>query len=170
MPSSSRKLRRERVMRFFRYAYLKLVRKNDSPERVGRGAAMGIFIGVFPTLWFGPVLSLAAAGLAGANRAAALVGNVICGPLTPLTWTLSVFAGNWLVSAEWRIARELLNLESRAEIAQRFLATFLLGNVTVSIALAAAGYVLVWRLAERHRRRKLARRTPPPESAAEMVD
>jgi hypothetical protein len=141
--------------RIFRYAYLKCVRQNHTPERVGRGAALGVFIGIFPTLWFGPVLSLAAAGLMGANRAAALVGNFVCGPLTPFTWTLSVFVGNMLVREEWRIARELLEQERRV-ILERFLATFLLGNVTVSLAFAMSGYVLVWWLARRYRTRRKA--------------
>jgi uncharacterized protein (DUF2062 family) len=147
--------RRSRLYRIFRYAYLKCIRQNHTPERIGRGMALGVFIGIFPTLWFGPVLSLAAAGLMGANRAAAVVGNFICGPLTPFTWTLSVFVGNLLVREEWRIARELLEQDRRV-IMERFLATFLLGNVTVSFAFALAGYALVWWLARRYRARRLA--------------
>jgi len=148
---------RSRLYRIYRYAYLKTVRQNHAPERIGRGAALGIFIGVFPTLWFGPVLSLVSAGLVGANRAAALVGNVVCGPLTPVTWTISVIVGNWMVAPEWRVARELIEQRSVQEVASRALGTFLLGNVVVSLALAVAGYAMAWWLAERHQRAKLAR-------------
>jgi hypothetical protein len=156
------------LYRIFRYAYLRCVRQNQTPERVARGTAVGIFVGIFPTLWFGPVLSLAAAGVTGANRAAALVGNVICGPLTPVTWTISVLVGNLLVREEWRIARELLEQDRRV-ILERFAATFLLGNVTVSLAFALAGYALVWWLAERHQaRRRNATSQRRLERAAEL--
>lgn len=164
MPRSKSSRGRNRLYRAYRYVYLKLVRKNDSPERVGRGAALGIFVGVFPTLWFGPVLSVAAAGLLGANRAAALLGNVASGPLTPITWTLAVLVGNQLVREEWRIARELLETADRATITQRFFTTFLVGNVAVSAALAVAGYALAWWLALRHRRRLVGRSRAPAES------
>lgn len=152
--------RRSKLFRIFRFAYLKCIRQHHTPERVGRGMGLGVFIGIFPTLWFGPVLSLAAAGLLGANRAAALVGNFISGPLTPFTWTLSVFVGNALVREEWRIARELLEQERRI-IIERFLGTFLLGNVTVSLAFALISYAVVWWLAHRHRARRMAVATRP---------
>ncbi len=129
------------------------MRSNDSPERIGRGTAVGFFVGVFPTLWLGPPLAIAAAGLLGANRAAALLGNVVCGPLTPITWGLSVALGNQLVGEHLRISSEVLATGSRSEITQRFFATFLTGNLAVSLVLAAMGYALAWGLAARRRRR-----------------
>jgi hypothetical protein len=141
--------------RIFRYVYLKLVRKNDAPERIGRGAGLGIFIGIFPTLWFGPALAVAAAGLLQANRAAALLGSFVCGPLTPFTWTLAALVGNQVVHPSYRIEAHLLSWEHRAVIAERFFVTFLLGNLMVSIVLSLAGYALVWWLAARRAGRKL---------------
>ena len=142
--------------RIFRYVYLKLVRKNDAPERVGRGAGLGIFIGIFPTLWFGPALAIAAAGLLQANRAAALLGSFVCGPLTPFTWTLAAVVGNQLVQPHYRIAAHLLTWENRAMVAERFFVTFLLGNVIVSIVFSLAGYALVWWLAARRKSERTA--------------
>jgi len=150
---------RNRLYRLYRYAYLECVRQHPEPERVGRGMGLGIFVGIFPTLWLGPVLTVAAAGLIGANRAAALIGNVVCGPLTPFTWTLSVLVGNLLVSPEWRVAADLITQRSATEVATRFFGTFLIGNVVVSAAGAALGYAVAWWLAERHRRKKAALRT-----------
>jgi uncharacterized protein (DUF2062 family) len=121
---------------------------------VGRGTALGVFIGVLPTLWFGPLLAVFAAGPLGANRAAALASMVATGPLMPFIWTLCVVVGNQLVSERWRVAADLIASSNKAEITQRFFATFLVGNVAVGAALALAGYVLVWWLAHRHRSRK----------------
>lgn len=139
------------LARVLRYAYLKLVRKNDTPERVGRGVGIGVFVGIFPTLWFGPALTVTLAGLLQANRAAALLGSFACGPLTPFTWTLAAVVGNQLVPEHYRIALHLLTWANRDIIAQRFFITFLLGNVIVSLAFSLAGYGLVWWLAARRK-------------------
>jgi len=152
-----------RSYRIFRYVYLKLLRTNATPERIGRGTALGIFLGVFPTFGLGPPLATAGAGLLGANRAAALLSSFACGPLTPFTWTAALLAGNQLVSEEWRIARELIASGSRSEIMQRFFATFMVGNVAVGVALSIAGYFLVWWLAHRHRSRKFTKPLLEPQ-------
>jgi uncharacterized protein (DUF2062 family) len=147
---------RSRLYRIYRYVYLKLVRENDSPERVGRGAALGIFIGVFPTLWFGPVLAWSGAGLIAANRASALVIMIATGPLIPFIWTLCVLLGNALVSPERRIAAELIERHDTQTVLQYSFTTFMLGNILVSFGMAAAAYVIVWMFARRFRRRKLS--------------
>lgn len=154
-----RRTNRNRYARLFRYAYLRLVRVNATPERIGRGTALGMFLGVFPTFGLGPPLATLGAGMVGANRAAALLSSFICGPLTPFTWTAALFAGNALVAEEWRIARELIASGSKIEIMQRFFATFMIGNVAIGLALAIAGYFAAWWLAHRYRQRKFARAT-----------
>lgn len=145
---------RGRYYRIFRYVYLKLLRVNATPERIGRGTGLGIFIGIFPTLWFGPALAVAGAGLIGAHRGAALLGSFACGPLTPFTWTLAVFVGNWMVSPAWRISADLLSYANRDVILKQFFLTFLVGNITISIFFGLAGYALVWWLAHRRRMRR----------------
>lgn len=159
-----------RFWRIFRYVYLRLIRKNDSPERVGRGAGLGIFIGIFPTLWFGPALAIFSAGLMGANRAAALLGSFVCGPLTPFTWTLAVIVGNLMVGPEWRVATELISYENRGLIGKQFLMTFMVGNFTISILFGLLGYAVIWWLAARQRKVVLARREARAVAEAGSLD
>jgi uncharacterized protein len=160
------KRRGGRIRRIYRYVYWKLVRKNDRPERVGRGAALGVFLGVFPTLYLGPIIGVAVAGPLGANRAAALASMIATGPLMPLIWTGCVLAGNLLVSAERRIGRALIEDRNTGEIAANFLGTFLLGTFVVGLGLAVVGYGLAWWLASRYRqrRRERLRRLAKPAS------
>ncbi len=157
--SGKSRKRRGRIARLVRYFYLRITRKNDSPERLGRGVFIGVFVGIFPTLWFGPALTLALAGLLQANRGAALLGSFVCGPLTPVTWTLAAVLGNQLVHPDYRVAAHLLTWENRNMIAERFFVTFLLGNVIVSFVFALAGYALVWWFAAR-RKDSASNRTP----------
>lgn len=113
-------------------------------------------MGIFPTLWFGPALTVALAGLLQANRAAGLLGSFACGPLTPFTWTLAAVVGNQMVPPHYRIAVEMLTWHNRDIIAERFFVTFLLGNVVVSTVFSLAGYALVWWLAARRLRARTA--------------
>ncbi len=149
-----------RLYRIYKFAYLAFVRKNDSPERLGRGAGLGIFIGVVPTAYFGPIIALALAGPLGANRAAALAGMVVTGPVMALIWTLGVLVGNALVSPERRIGRALIEQHDTAAVLSHFLGTFLLGNVIVAFVLGLTGYGVVWWMAWRWRERKRQARVP----------
>ena len=161
MPTSHSSRTRSRLYRIYRYAFLKLVRGNDTPERIGRGSAVGVFVGVFPTLWFGPLLAPAGAGLLGGNRAAALASLLVTGPLMPFLWTGCVLVGNELVAPERRIAADLIARHDTQTILQYFFTTFMLGNLVVSLATALAAYFLVWRLAGRHRERRALARLEP---------
>ena len=152
--------RRSRLYRIYRYAYLAFVRKNDSPERLGRGAGLGIFIGVVPTFYFGPIIAVAVAGPLGANRAAALAGMIVTGPVMALIWTLCVVVGNALVSPARRIGQALIERHDTAAVLANFLGTFLLGNMIVAVSLAIVGYGLVWWMALRYRERKRQVREP----------
>ena len=143
-----------RLQRIYRFAYLAFVRKNDSPERLGRGAGLGIFVGIVPTLYFGPVIAVALAGPLGANRAAALAGMVVTGPVMALIWTLCVIVGNALASPERRIGRALVEQHDTAAVLSNFLGTFLLGNLIVAFVLGLVAYGIVWWLARRLRERK----------------
>ena len=149
-----------RLYRIYRFAYLAFVRNNDSPERLGRGAGLGIFIGVVPTLYFGPLIAVGLAGPLGANRAAALAGMIVTGPVMALIWTLCAVVGNALVSPERRIGPALIEQHDTAAILSNFLGTFLLGNVMVAAGLALVGYGLVWLLAPRYRGRERQAHAP----------
>ncbi|HEX7125562.1 MAG TPA: DUF2062 domain-containing protein, partial [Thermodesulfobacteriota bacterium] len=62
-----------RVGRVLRYYYLRLVRIDDSPEKIGGGVALGVFLGIFPTFGLGLLLAVALAHRVHVNRAAALL-------------------------------------------------------------------------------------------------
>ncbi|MBU0604792.1 MAG: DUF2062 domain-containing protein [Candidatus Omnitrophica bacterium] len=64
-----------RVSRFFKWAYLKLFRINDTPQRIALGLGLGVFTGVLPGT--GPIAALALAFILRVNRASALLGSII---------------------------------------------------------------------------------------------
>ena len=150
-----------RIKRAARLNYLKLLRLNDPPERIARGAAIGVAMGILPTFGLGTLLSLACAFILRANKAAAIVGSFIMNPLTsPFFWTLSVILGS-VVLREDRAAMMQKVSSTNGENVLRHIgwATFvyMTGNVIITVALTGASYYLVKGWVARHRAKKAAR-------------
>jgi len=89
------------VGRFFEWLYEKLVKIDDTPQKIALGFGLGVFAGNFPGT--GPLASLFCAFLFRANRAAALLGSFITNTwLTILTFILSVKAGSAILGLKWQ--------------------------------------------------------------------
>lgn len=157
-----------RVRRALRYYYLRLVRIDDSPEKIAGGVALGIFLGVFPTFGLGLILAVALASWLHVNRAAALLGALIMNPFTtPFFWTLSATVGAIVFQAEnSKILEAARHFEqSWAAVFRRGALVYLVGNTIVSIVFAAVGYAIARRFAavvhakrRERRHRRAARR------------
>jgi uncharacterized protein len=154
-----------RVRRALRYYYLRLVRIDDSPEKIARGVALGVFLGVFPTFGLGLILAVVLASRMHANKAAALLGSVIMNPFTaPLFWALSAAVG----AAAFGVDREAI-LEVARDFESNWAHLFgwlglayVVGNVIVSVACTAVAFFLTRRVAEvvhDRRRERRHRRT-----------
>ena len=80
-----------RLKRKARLTYLKILRIDDPPERIARGAAIGVAMGVLPTFGLGTLFALAFAFVFRANKAASVLGSFIMNPVTtPFFWTANV--------------------------------------------------------------------------------
>lgn len=91
------------LLRFGKLAYLKLVRINDSDQKVAIGFGMGVFLGVMPGI--GPVAALACALVFRVNRASALLGSLLTNTwLSVVTFIWSVKAGSAMTGLEWQKA------------------------------------------------------------------
>jgi len=60
----------------------KLLLINDSPERIARGFAIGVFWGIMPTFGFAWVFALPAAFLLRANKVSTILGTFVSNPFT----------------------------------------------------------------------------------------
>jgi uncharacterized protein (DUF2062 family) len=77
-----RRLPRIYARRALRWLKLHILHINDSPARIARGVAIGIFIAWTPMIGFHIVMTLAASFLLRANKVAALVAIWINNPFT----------------------------------------------------------------------------------------
>lgn len=95
------KNQKNRLTRFFKALYLRLVRMNDSPQRIAAGFGLGVFLGILPGT--GPIASLAAAALFKVNKAAALLGSLITNTwLSVVSIVLSIKLGSAIMGLSWQ--------------------------------------------------------------------
>ncbi len=155
----------DKIKEWGRGLYDKLVRMNDSPQRIAIGFGVGVFLGILPGT--GPIAALAVSWALRLNKAAAVLGSMLTNTwLSVVTFALALKIGSWLTGSNW------LNIKEHAkQLLEHFSANalwdasmihvlkpLLLGYAAVALLCGLAGYVLVliflgprlWR--GRHRR------------------
>lgn len=149
----------ERVRRWLKLHHLKLLRIDDPPERIARGVAIGVFIGIIPTFYLGFIFALILAFIFRANKVAAIAGTFIMNPLTmPFFFILSATVGGLIFWEErGAIMAGIKNHQFFSSIGWASI-VYLVGNIIVAGALSLSSYFITRRLIIRHRTKKAYRR------------
>lgn len=148
-----------RFKRKARLTYLRILRIDDPPERIARGAAIGVAMGVLPTFGLGIILSLAAAFFLRANKAASVLGSFIMNPVTsPFFWGASVIIGSLLTGEDSSTIYAQMKENGFVTGAGKATLVFFLGNLVVTAATTFASYYIVRNAIIRHRRKKEEKR------------
>lgn len=71
-----------RLRRKIRYCYWRLRRLKGDPGKIAWGMALGVFIGVTPTIPFHMISALALASILRVSRTAAVMGCWVSNPIT----------------------------------------------------------------------------------------
>ncbi|MEW6593759.1 MAG: DUF2062 domain-containing protein [Thermodesulfobacteriota bacterium] len=141
-----------------RYYYLKLLRLQGDPETLARGVAIGIFIGITPTLPLHTVLILLFAYLLGGNAIAALIAAMaVSNPLTLVPqYYVCWRVGDWLRPGHlsWEKIEALLHadlgfresLRAFGTLSYDALTVLLLGGLVLALPTALIAYPLSRRL------------------------
>ncbi len=148
-----------RLRRMVRLTYLKILRIDDPPERIARGAAIGVAMGVLPTFGLGIILSLAFAFILRANKAASVLGSFIMNPVTsPFFWTASLLIGSFLTGSDYSSIMEKVKENGFLTGAGEASFVFMAGNAVITAATTLASYYIVRNSIIRHRRKKEEKR------------
>lgn len=162
MARNKNRPRSERVRRSLKLVYLRLIRLNDPPERIARGAAIGVLMGILPTFGIGGLLSVALAFVLRANKAAAVIGSMIMNPFTsPFFWMLSAIIGSYMLGEDPNaVMAELRGVDAENILRSLGHLTFvyMAGNVALSTAFTFIAYYLVKAWIIEHRRHKTEKR------------
>jgi hypothetical protein len=164
---------KERIRRLVKLSYLKLLRIDDSTEKIARGAALGAFIGLMPTLGVGFILCIICSFLLKVNKAAAIIASFVMNPFTaPLVWSGSIYIGKFIF---WRErASEVFYGSGHESIIKEIghiPLAFVTGNTIIASFFSAIVYILVKNAVVQHRKRKAARKLKAreKESRAKMT-
>jgi uncharacterized protein (DUF2062 family) len=162
---------RERVRRWGRFIYLRLVRQNDEPDKVAKGVGLGVFLGIFPTFGVGVILAVLIATWVRWNRASAALGTLIMNPFfNPFFVSLSVLAGNLLVPVRLRITVESFRKGKLWSGFYHAVPVYLLGNILVSTLFAVLAYWVALGAIKAYRQRRAAARLAALASAEAASD
>jgi len=154
-------LEKRRFVRWVRYHYLRLVRLNDSPEKVASGFAIGVAVGVLPTFGLGIVIVIFLAWLTNINKVSAIIGSLVMNPWTsPFFWALSFFAGSLMLGNNIHDTALLFRgLKTQGDmweavLGKRLILPYIIGNITVTAVSVATSYIATYYLVKAHKNAK----------------
>ena len=144
-------------LRATKYYYLRFIRLRGQPSVLARGVAVGIFVGITPTIPFHAILALILAFVMRGSKVAALLSTVLVS--NPLTFVpqyyLSFQIGNWLTPGKisWEKMTELMEaLSSGANFSESLTAlghmglealiVILIGGSILALPFTVASYIL----------------------------
>ncbi|HCC54724.1 MAG TPA: DUF2062 domain-containing protein [Desulfobulbaceae bacterium] len=143
-----------------RYYYLKFLRLQGDPHSLAMGIAIGLFVGITPTVPLHTVFIIILAWPLRGNILAALIAATAIS--NPLTWLPQYYfswrLGNWLLPGylSWEKIRSLLglfasdtgfqqNFATLGQLGLKAVAVMLLGGILLAIPFACAGYILSYK-------------------------
>jgi hypothetical protein len=144
------------LRRKIRYCYLRLRRMQGDPRKIAWGMALGVFIGVTPTIPFHTISALALAHLFRISRVAAVMGVWFSNPITiPPLYYFSFVIGKGLLYPYQSLSfpqsfdvRELLRLGWEVNLALQ------IGGLILALPFGVAAYFVTLWLVNRYRRQK----------------
>lgn len=137
------KVRGSALDRTLRYLYLRFIRLHGSPKDVARGLALGVFIGMTPTMGIQTPLALFGAMLLKENKLAAMIGVWISNPMTfiPL-YTFNFKMGKYLLGTHDIRMPTFTSIEELMALGHDFLLPLIVGSVVAGIITSAISYVI----------------------------
>ncbi len=149
--------RRWGFFRQFKLNVIRLARIQSEPDAIGRGMALGLFIGFTPTFGIQILLAILFAFLLRQNKIATFVGVWITNPFTaPFIYGLEYEIGRMLMGMP-PIGSAHFNYDFSWEMGMQVGLPLLLGSAVLGIPVAIIGYSLSVRFVPSLRQWKIPR-------------
>ncbi len=157
----------ERFRAVFRYCHLRLVRNAGAPEYIGRGVALGLFVGFFIPICFQIVVVIPLAFLLRAAKVPAVAFTFVSNHFSIIVlYPLQCYLGSYLIFRPFRYAE--LEARLRQVIVERswsafralgndVVLSFFAGGLLLGAVAAVAGYWITVRQVRRYREKREAR-------------
>jgi len=149
--------RRWGFFRQFKLNVIRLARLRSEPDAIGRGLALGLFIGFTPTFGFQIILAILFAFLLRQNKIATFIGVWVTNPVTaPLIYGLEYSLGRLLLGMP-PLAADHPGFHLNWALGADIICPLLLGSLVLGIPAAIIGYSLTVRLVPSLKRCKISR-------------
>ena len=135
----------------------KLVRVDDSPERIARGLAIGVFWGILPTFGFAILFSLPTAVFLRANKLSAILGTFVANPFTtPFIYAFEYKIGELILrNTPLPFSWSLFRLENLLNVGR----SLLVGSSLLATGMTLVTYFLTFRIILGYKRKRSLKAT-----------
>jgi uncharacterized protein len=147
------------LRRLLRYHWLKFLRLQEDPRKLAWGMALGVFIGITPTIPFHTVATLSLAALLRVSPVTAFLGIQVGNPLTaPALYLAAYKVGQFLLyRGQPLVFPETSSFKAWMCVLWQGGVALQVGGVIIAIPPAIAAYFLTLWIVQRYRRRKAAK-------------
>ena len=147
------------LRRVLRYHWLKLLRFQEDPRKLAWGMALGVFIGITPTIPFHMVTALSLAALLRVSPVTAFIGIQIGNPLTIVPiYIASYKVGQFLLyRGKPLVFPETFSFKAWIDVLWQGGVALQVGGVVLAIPPAILAYFVTLWIVQRYRRRKAAK-------------
>jgi hypothetical protein len=143
------------IRRAIRYHWLKFKRLQGDPRKLAWGMALGVFIGITPTVPFHTIMALTLAPLLRVSVVTAYLGIWVMNPLTMGPMYYAAYKVGRLLLAQHRPdIPTVLDFQARLHILWHNGLALQLGGVIIALPPALVSYFLTLWVVKRYRRRK----------------
>lgn len=149
----------EKLKRFIRYWYLRLVRIQASPHNIAMGLAAGVFVGLLPVLPFQTIIAIALAFVVRGSKIAAALGTWISNPLNWVpVYMMFYYVGKAVVPFDVPpFNPSQLEMAEMLEMGWKFFAVMMVGGLVVATPSAIVSYFIAFKGVQAYRVRRQAR-------------
>ena len=131
------------LSRTLRYLYLRFIRLRGSAEEVARGMALGIFIGMTPTMGIQMPIAFFAAMLLKENKLAAMLGVWISNPVTALPlYTFNFQLGKYVLGTPDLAMPHFSSLQEILKLGHDFILPLAVGSIIAGTVAAGVAYII----------------------------
>ncbi|HLD47783.1 MAG TPA: DUF2062 domain-containing protein [Desulfobaccales bacterium] len=147
------------LFRMLRYHWLIFRRLQEDPRRIAAGMALGVFIGITPTIPLHTVIVLSLAALLRVSPVTAFIGIQIGNPLTVVPIYIACYkVGQFLLyRGQPLVFPETFSFKAWIDVLWQGGVALQVGGVILAIPPAIVSYFLTLWFVQRYRRRKAAK-------------
>ncbi len=144
------------LSRVLRYHWLKLLRLQEDPRKLAWGMAVGVFVGITPTIPFHTVAALGLAALLRVSPVTAFIGIQVGNPFTaPALYLTAYKVGEFLLYRGQPLSfPDSCNYEAWIQVLCLGGTALQVGGVIIALPPAVASYFLTLWIVKRYRWRK----------------